>query len=205
MARPPDLEKRAELAAAAFDYLRAQGVRRVTMSELARAPSTKRSTLYWYFPDLGSIFETALEGLFEDQDSFVAERLVGIAHPIDLIYAYIQAVHAFYAGREEHIVFMFQFWAVGSPDEPARALERIRARYLPRRAQAIAMIEAGIEAGQVHPCDAEALIGLIGATIDGLLIQRQITNAALAPIYDIIWTRLLEPLKRDAKKATPSC
>jgi len=195
MARHVDQEKRAEILQAAFAFLRQQGSPRVTMTELARALGMKRSTLYWYFPDVASIFDAALDALFIEQDRFVSERIAGLSHPIDVLGAYLQAVHAFYAGRDDEIVFMFQFWAAGRPEAPDLALSRIRARYLPRREQAIALLRAGVESGQVRPCDPEALIGLVGAMIDGLLIQRQVTGAALAPIHAIIQDMLLAPLK----------
>ena len=60
MPRRPDLTRRAELAAAAFEVLRTRGVG-TSMRELADALGVKRPTLYFYFPDLGAVFETVLE------------------------------------------------------------------------------------------------------------------------------------------------
>lgn len=199
MARPVDQEKRAEIGAAAFAFVRQQGMQRVTMSDVARALGMKRSTLYWYFPDVPSIFEAALEAVFEEQDRFVATRLEGVGHPIDVLWRYLQGVHAFWAGREEEILFLFQFWAVGGVEEPGRTVERLRGRYLPRRRQAIELLEAGVASGLVRPCDPEALISLVGALIDGLLIQRQVAGVALEPIHAMIYERLLAPLRVEPK------
>ena len=57
MPRRPDLARRAELAHAAFEVLRARGMQ-TSMRELAEALGIKRPTLYFYFPDLGVVFET---------------------------------------------------------------------------------------------------------------------------------------------------
>ena len=57
MPRRPDQARRAELAQAAFDVLRARGMQ-TSMRELADALGIKRPTLYFYFPDLGAVFET---------------------------------------------------------------------------------------------------------------------------------------------------
>ena len=60
MPRRPDLARRAELAHAAFEVLRARGMQ-TSMRELADALGVKRPTLYFYFPDLGAVFETVLD------------------------------------------------------------------------------------------------------------------------------------------------
>src|SRR4029079_12839826 len=56
MARRPDLLRRTELAHAAFEVLRTRGMQ-TSMRELAEALGVKRPTPYFYFPDLGAVFE----------------------------------------------------------------------------------------------------------------------------------------------------
>ena len=46
-------------------------------------------------------------------------------------------------------------------------------------------------------CDADALVQLCRAVIDGLMVQRVMTKVALAPIHELFWTNVLLPLKRD--------
>ena len=65
MARTPDLARRAELARAAFEVLRTRGVQ-TSMRELADALGVKRPTLYFYFPDLGAVFESVLDETYRD-------------------------------------------------------------------------------------------------------------------------------------------
>src|SRR5215468_7998739 len=60
MPRRPDQERRTALAAAAFEVLRARGMQ-TSMRELAEALGLKRPTLYFYFPDLGAVFESVLD------------------------------------------------------------------------------------------------------------------------------------------------
>ena len=203
MARSPDQERRAQIAQQAFAYLRGRGGARVTMSELAQALGMKRPTLYWYYSDIASIFEEVLTQLLQEQDGFVMARLVGIDHPIDLLLAYVRAVHEFYAGREDMIVFLLQFWAAGDPQEPTRTLSKLREHYQPRRALAVQLVESGVAAGQVAPCDARALVGLLGAMVDGLLIQRVIEQPLdLTPHYHLI-AQILEPLRRNPSRPYP--
>ena len=57
-------------------------------------------------------------------------------------------------------------------------------------------IRAGIEAGLVAPCDADALVQLVRAVIDGLVIQRVTESIELEPVHRLLWENLLAPLER---------
>lgn len=196
MSRKPDMARRAELARAAFEILKRRGVHRTSMSALARELGMKRPTLYWYFDGPTAIFDAILEQTLEDQNAFVMARLAGIDHPIDLVYAYVQAVHAYYEGHEGDIVFLFQLWTLGADEAPARVIEGTRRLTEPRRQAAIALLRQGIADGRVAPCDPAALVNLVGAAIDGMLIQRVALGLDLAPVHETLWTHLLAPLKR---------
>src|SRR5262245_57882149 len=154
MARRPDIAHRSELAGRAFDVIRSRGVHRTSMSDLATALDIKRPTLYWYFKDLGEIFESVFDETRRRQLVFTAERLVGIEHPIDYLEALGRATLAFNQGRREIIVIMFQLWALGGTADPQRTLARGRAGIEPLRAGLIARLEDGVRRGLVAPCDA---------------------------------------------------
>ena len=62
MARTPDLVKRAEIAEQSFEFIRTRGFQKRTMRDIAKALGMKRSTLYWYYRDLGGIFEAVAVG-----------------------------------------------------------------------------------------------------------------------------------------------
>ncbi|MEQ8977747.1 MAG: hypothetical protein RL846_07465, partial [Deltaproteobacteria bacterium] len=64
------------------------------------------------------------------------------------------------------------------------------------RRAAVARLREGIEAGTVAPHDPEALVVLVRATIDGLMVQRVMTGVALAPAQDLFFERTLRPLIR---------
>lgn len=198
MARTPDLEKRAELARRAFAHIREIGGARTTMAGLARALEIKRSTLYWYYPDLASIFAEVLGQMLRAQDDYVADVVDFDVHPIDFILSYIKAVHDFWDGREEDLVFMFQFWAAGDTTSPNQTLDQLRANYQPRRAVARDLLAQGIDAGLVRPCDPDVVIGVLGALLDGLLIQRLMERPLdLTPHHQWIEAHLLGPLRLD--------
>jgi hypothetical protein len=62
-------------------------------------------------------------------------------------------------------------------------------------------IRAGIAAGTVAPCDPDALVQLVRAVTDGLMLQRVTEGIALEPVHTLLWENLLAPLERTV---TPS-
>src|SRR5512143_4243042 len=112
MPRRPDLARRAELARAAFDVRRARGVH-TSMRELADALGVKRPTLYFYFPDLGAVFETVLDETYRALAEHVLAAMQGIDHPLDRLRAVVDATISFHRERPQLIGGLFQLWAVG--------------------------------------------------------------------------------------------
>src|SRR5438477_12763660 len=107
MPRRPDLARRAELANAAFDVLRARGVT-TSMRELADALGVKRPTLYFYFPDLGAVFETVLDEMYKALATHVLAEMRGHEHPLDRLRAVVDATIAFHRERPQLIGGLFQ-------------------------------------------------------------------------------------------------
>ncbi|MEO7733843.1 MAG: helix-turn-helix domain-containing protein, partial [Kofleriaceae bacterium] len=142
MPRRPDLARRAELASAAFEVLRVRGMQ-TSMRELADALGIKRPTLYFYFPDLGAVFETVLEQLYQALTDAVLARVAAQSHPIDRIRAVIDGVLAFHRDRPQLISGLFQLWALGGRDLSI-VLERERRGVLAAREAMIAELRAGI-------------------------------------------------------------
>src|SRR5262247_1477723 len=115
MPRRPDLARRAELAAAAFEVLRTRGVT-TSMRELADALGVKRPTLYFYFPDLGAVFESVLDQTYHALGEYVVARTKGFDKPLERLRAVVDATIAFHRERPQLIGGIFQLWAVGGRD-----------------------------------------------------------------------------------------
>src|SRR5260370_11119394 len=107
MPRRPDLARRAELARAAFDVIHARGVQ-TSMRELADALGVKRPTLYFYFPDLGAVFETVLDQMYQSLGELVVARMHKVAHPLDRLRVVVDATIAFHRDRPQLIGGLFQ-------------------------------------------------------------------------------------------------
>jgi AcrR family transcriptional regulator len=198
MARPAEPEKKADLAREAVDVFARLGFD-VPMSRLADELGVKRPTLLYHFPTRGHVVEAALLELLGEQAVFVMSKIDEHEHPIDRLYAQIRAVHAFHHGREQRITLLTQ--AIAASGGRMSDLIDIGNRVFEAQRQAQAeRVRDGIKQGIVHPCDADALICLCRAVIDGLMVQRVMTGVALAPIHELLWTNVLLPLKREPKK-----
>ncbi len=195
MARPQDTEKPLELARLAVDVFARLGFD-VPMARLADELGIKRPTLLYHFPTRGHIVETALQQLLVEQMAYVLPKIDEHTHPIDRLYAQVRAVHAFHKGREERITLLTQAIAAsgGRMQEIIDVGNRV---FEAHRRAAADRIRQGIAEGIVVPCDADALVNLVRAITDGLMVQRVMTGVALEPVHDFFWTHVLRPLKRD--------
>ena len=199
MARQPETEKKTELARAAVEVLQREGTD-VSMAQLADALGIKRPTLLYHFPTHGDVVEAALQDLLIEQSAYVLERVERHAHPVDRLFAQVQAVHAFHQGRERRIVFLTQAIAATAGARADAILEAGSAIFEAHRRAAADRIRDGIEQGVVAPCDADALVDLVRSVIDGLMVQRVVGGLDFAPVHALLWERLLAPLKLEARR-----
>lgn len=195
MARKPDIARRREIAAQAFEAIRERGVHRTSMSDIAAALEMKRPTLYWYFKDLDEIFAAVINRADERWGGFVAARLAGITDPIDYLEAFLDASADFYRGQRDHVLALFQLWAVSAAEKPERILERSRDYIEPMRAGLVDRLNRGIAAGSVVDCDAAAIVDVVLSIADGVQVQRVTRDADLAPIVAAVSRHVLEPLR----------
>jgi AcrR family transcriptional regulator len=196
MARKADMARRADLAARAFEAIRARGVHQTSMSDLALALGIKRPTLYFYFRDLGEIFEAVVDETNRRMVAFVAGRLAGVEHPLDVLEALVRAQLDFHQGRRDVLILLFQMWAVAGSRDPERILERGRAFIEPVRAGLVARLRDGIAAGQVAPCDAGQVVDLALSVADGAIVQQMTRGADTGAIVAALRHHVLEPLRK---------
>lgn len=207
MTRPADHDKRRELARRAVAVLEREGLD-VPIARLADALEIKRPTLLYHFPTRSHIVETALEDLLREQALFVLARVAEHEHPIEQLYAQVRAVHEFHHGREGRIVFLTQAIAASAGERMAELVDVGNRVFEPYRRAVAERIRRGIDEGTVAPCDPDALVALVRAVIDGLMVQRVMTGLDLAPVHELLWAQVLGPLVlddgRSKEKATCS-
>jgi AcrR family transcriptional regulator len=198
MPRRPDLARRAELARAAFEVLRTRGVS-TSMSELADALGVKRPTLYFYFPDIGSVFESVLEQTYMAHAELVVARMRAASHPLDRLEAMVDVTLAFHRDRPHLIGGLFQLWAMGGRDV-ASVVERGRRALSGTRDALVADLRVGITKREVLPCDPERIVDLVLAVLDGVLVHQVLGIARPDAITEELADRVIEPLRPKKKR-----
>lgn len=200
MGRPAEIEKRNDLAQSAVVVLQREGLD-ISMARLADALDIKRPTLLYHFPTKAHIVEKALEELLTEQAFFVLGKVSAHTHPIDRLFAQICAVHEFHHGREARVVFLSQAIAASSGARMAEIIDVGNRVFEAHRQAAGELIRRGIADGIVAPCDPDAIIALIRALTDGLMLQRVMVGIDVAPVLDMLWEHVLRPLKIEPAQA----
>ncbi len=201
--RPVSLDRRRELATAAFEVVRERGANNVTMSDLATALGMKRPTLYWYFRDLGHVFDVVFEHTLERQRAFIELRLEAATHPVDRVLAYADSIEAFFAREGTTLLSLLSFWGIAQSDQPNRVIEIAMRSFLPARAFAIESLREAVRQGHAAPCDAAGVIDLVAVSIDGFLLHRVARGLAWSDVRGVLWDRVLGPLRIPAAAAPP--
>lgn len=198
MPRRPDLARRAELAHAAFDVLRARGMQ-TPMRELAGALGIKRPTLYFYFPDLGAVFETLLDHATRALTETMLVRARAHDHPIDRLCAVVDAALAFHRDRPQLVAGFLHLWALGGR-EPASALDRARQGMRGARDALVGDLRAAIARKEVRACDPEAIVDLALAVVEGTAMHRALGMEPIDDAAGELIRRVLEPLRAAGRR-----
>jgi AcrR family transcriptional regulator len=196
MARTVDNEKRRSLASEAINILQREGLE-LSMSSLATMLGIKRPTLLYYFPNRAAIVQVALEDLLAKQIAYVVSEMMACDHPVDRLYAHVRAVHQYHEGKEDRLIFMIQALATASKEHTNAILEIGNRAFEAHRQALVSEIAGAIEEGRVHPCNPTALVQLTRGIVDGMLVQRVMTQCQFEPIHQFLWEHVLKPLKRD--------
>jgi len=198
MPRRPDLERRSQLAWAAFDVLRTRGMQ-TSMRELADALGVKRPTLYFYFPDLGTVFETVLDQMYVALAEQVTASIRAVDHPLDRLRAVVDATLAFHRERPQLIGGLFQLWAAGGRDFTT-VLDRERRVVVAARGALVADLRGGIARKEILACDPERIVDLVLAVVGGVLVHHVLGIAHAEEVIEELAARVIEPLRPTKRK-----
>jgi AcrR family transcriptional regulator len=210
VARPIDVERRRAIVQSASEVIRARGLHRTTMSDVAAAAGMKRPTLYWYFKDLAELCEGIVDLANEELESFVLERIAGLSDALSLLEAVVVAQQEFFAERRELVVVLLQLWAneqgdssqqghAGSADKQARFADN-QARFAESiRARLVEVVSDAVASGDIAPCDPDELVAVVLAAGDGAMIQHAAIGLDPKRTLHGLRRHILGPLK-PAKK-----
>ncbi len=199
MPRKVDTKRRELIASRAFEVIKEQGVHQTTMSDIAAALNMKRPTLYWYFKDLGAVFDAVLSGHDDQLYKFVLGRLARVDHPVDRLAEVVRATSEFFSSHRDEMMVLFQLWAIACASDPARLERRRRDFIVPVRNALTSELTRGIDRGLVAECDPEVIVDMAMAIIDGAQLQQLIRGTATHPVIEGFCRHTLEPLRKQQK------
>jgi len=169
------------------------------MRELADALNVKRPTLYFYFPDLGAVFETVLDQTYRELAEAVVAGTRTLSHPLDRLQAVVDATLAFHRERPQLIGGLFQLWAVGGRDLHS-IVDRERRIVIAARDALVADLRAGIARKEVLPCEADRVVDLVLAVVDGVLVHHVLGIARADDVIAELAERVIDPLRPKKKR-----
>ncbi len=190
MARPVDHDKRREIVQQAFEIVLQRGVAKTTMSHIASVLGMKRPTLYWYFSDVDKLFEAVAEGLEGKMLERTVAAMAAHDHPIDQLIAMLRTVTAFYEEEREVVEGLVRLWSARPEANAVLAGRDERQRLF-----LTALVEQGIAAGLVKPCDAAGLVHTVFALVDGAVLRTVLVDISPASMLKFAEDNLLEPLR----------
>jgi TetR/AcrR family transcriptional regulator len=202
MARPVNHQKRREIATQAFQVVLERGAYATTITDIAKSLGMKRSTLYWYFSDLGSLFDAVTQEIHEEVASYVVQAMAKRDHPIDQLIAVLEAAVDFYEKRGEVLRGLIQLWAFRCHDVETM-IERQRQVLAPQRKFLVQLVEQGVQNGDIRPCDVPGLVDTVLTLVDGTVFRRVTLDMSPDKILDFARKNLLLPLKISNTKAKP--
>lgn len=197
--RQLDESKRLLIAQAALQVLRAKGLQKTTMAEIARVMEMKRPTLYWYFSDVDSIFLWLLEHIHEGLSAHIAVRLAGVGHPLDALIALFEAEHEFFAreGLADFTLLVSQMLSTGNVTSRERFRVQMIQNVVNSRPFLVGMIEQGMAQGVVAECDPEALIDTMHAFFDGTMVHAVLYDGKdTQRLRQFFYRSVIDPLRR---------
>lgn len=86
MARPDQVDRRAELLGIAERLFRERGYRDTRMIDIAEEAGVAKSLMYWYFESKEALFVAVVHDMREKLRAAQSEALVGVEAPLDRIY-----------------------------------------------------------------------------------------------------------------------
>jgi AcrR family transcriptional regulator len=194
LTRVIDKEKRELLALQAFEVIKRDGAYATSMSSLARELGLKRPTLYFYFPDMTTLFDTLLAHRLERTRQAVMAKMAPQRHPIRALIALIEATVEFHAQDRAEMIVLFELWAVAAGSGREQAMARERMFTASARSFLIAMVHNGIERGTVRSCDAEGLVDLVLTCLEGNQVRLVTGIVGIEGATRFLITSVLEPL-----------
>lgn len=164
------LAKREEILNAALKVFSQKGFKNTKIIDIAEAANIGKGTVYEYFRNKDEMLAAAFQAMNQEGEEIVVQILASSFSPIEKIRNIIKTLCELYSDDLEFTGIFFDFWIEGMQNEgqPAIDFKPIYAEY---REMFQALLNAGVEAGEINPDISEHTASLIIGIMEGLFLQ----------------------------------
>ncbi len=164
--------KRKEILKAALKVFARSGLSNFKMIEIADAAGVGKGTLYEYFPSKTDLIVGCFGDMVEDWAAYAGAQMEQAGDPLSQVRTVVSSTFEYFLNQPERVEAMFDFYAMGIPRRDGKpALIEMGPLYGEMIAQLGRTIQAGIDAGQFRPVNADLAASVILAAVDGLFFQ----------------------------------
>lgn len=173
--KPETLKKRkAQILKAAAACFAREGYHQTTMDDIVREAGLSKGGVYWHFKSKKELFLALFESLLSETEAMMVNAAAEQTDVKEKLRAVLVAAAALFSSDEfrEYSPLLIDVWLQNRHDPQVNQLT-VR-MYEGLRRPLIELIEAGITLGQFRPVDVSALVAILLALCDGLMVQEMI-------------------------------
>ncbi|MCC6622833.1 MAG: TetR/AcrR family transcriptional regulator [Deltaproteobacteria bacterium] len=179
MAEPRRDLRRAQIIAAARKLIAAGGQGALTINALEKELGFTRGVITYHFDNKDEIVLAVLDDAIAEIDRATIQSVKEQPRATDKVLAALRGMVRGFLSIEEAGRALLSFWS--RLKEDPRAAEKNAALYARWRKTAADLIRYGQSAGQLGPCDADAMGALLVGIVIGVVTQAWFEDGAIDP------------------------
>lgn len=178
MPRPDARAERVpQIIQAAMIVFARSGLAQARMEDIAQEAGLSKATLYLYFASKDDLIVAILQSFFDQGSAELSALLAADGPAADRLAAWARGRLREIQGQAAFLSIGFEFHAVAARQDATRqVLQRYYHQY---RASIAALIQQGVERGELQPTDAQELAVAIMGVCEGLHALWMLDSAAL--------------------------
>ena len=164
--------KKQEILKIAMKVFAQKGVANTKMADVADAAGIGKGTIYEYFKSKEDILHEAFNYFVEHLNTVMAKHLFRIYDPIEKLKALVNGwIEVMKDTSIDFMEMMMDFWAEGVRQHQDTCLFDLNDMYNEYRIMVKAILEEGVERGQIRPINTTLVASILIGSIDGLMLQ----------------------------------
>jgi TetR/AcrR family fatty acid metabolism transcriptional regulator len=188
--------RRRDILDAAMRIVAKRGMHDVTMSDIARAAGVGKATVYEYFSGKQEIYAEIIHEYLDSASTAAAKEMFGARTPREKLSALLGAWLRTTVSESDDLIMLFlDVWteAIRGTSRGSEDAMHLRSVFQEYREFVAAILQEGIDAGDLRPMDTMTVASSLLATFDGVLLQWLLDRESIDvektidAVLDVIW------------------